>query len=300
MNLQSTSAREAERRYWPIPLLPSKTGRHLAGRLLLYPLLVAGGLLLASPLLWLISSSLQPAGRVFSIPPRWIPSVPMWGNYGEVFLQIPFLLFVRNTLTIAFFTIVGTLASASIVAFGFARLRFLFRDALFLLLLATMMIPGQVTLIPVYTLFRELGWLDSFYPLVAPAFFGGGAFYVFLLRQFFMSLPLELDDAARIDGCGTFHIYARIVLPQARPALGVIAVFTFMSCWNDFFGPLIYLNSRERFTLALGLNLLRGAYFVQWHLLMAASVMSALPCVLLYFGAQRYFIQGIVFTGIKG
>ena len=214
--------------------------------------------------------------------------------------MIPFGLYVRNTSLITAASIVGALASSSIVAFGFARLRFPGRDALFLILLATIMIPSQVTLIPTYVMFRIVGWLDSYYPLIVPAFFGGGAFNIFLLRQFFMKLPLELDDAARIDGCSTFGIFRRILLPQSRPALGVIAIFLFMGNWNDFLAPLIYLNSPDKYTLALGLNMFRGTQYTAWHLLMAASTMTAIPCMILYFLAQRYFIQGIVFTGIKG
>ena len=252
------------------------------------------------PLAWLVSSSLKQSGRIFVVPPQWIPNPIVWGNYAEVWRLIPFGLYIRNTAFVTGFSIVGGLASSAIVAFGFARLRFPGRDVLFLVLLATIMIPSQVTLIPTYVLFRIIGWLDSYYPLIVPAFFGGGAFNIFLLRQFFMKLPLELDDAARIDGCSTFGIFRRILLPQSRPALGVIAIFLFMAHWNDFFGPLIYLNSSSKYTLALGLNLFRGTQYTAWHLLMAASTMTAIPCILLYFVAQRYFIQGIVFTGIKG
>jgi len=198
------------------------------------------------------------------------------------------------------FAVTGQLLSASLVAFGFARLRFPGRDWLFLVLLSTIMIPYHVTLIPTFVLFRMLNWLDTYIPLILPYWLGGGAFYVFLLRQFYMRLPLELDDAARIDGASTLGIYWRVVLPQARPALGVVAVFTFLGHWNDFFNPLIYLNTTDKYTLALGINLFRGYQTTQWNLLMAASVMVTAPCILLYAFAQRFFIQGIVFTGLKG
>jgi ABC-type glycerol-3-phosphate transport system permease component len=194
----------------------------------------------------------------------------------------------------------GQIISASLVAFGFARLRFPGRESLFLVLLSTIMIPYQVTLIPTFILFRQLGWLDTYAPLTIPYWLGGGAFYIFLLRQFYLRLPLDLDDAARIDGASTLGIYWHVILPQSKPALGVVAVFSFMSHWNDFFNPLIYLNTTEKYTLALGINLFRGYQVTQWNLLMAASVMVSLPCIILYAVAQRYFIQGIVFTGLKG
>lgn len=293
---QSTSARQSRSTSY----LGRRSVQRGLGRILIYTLLILGAVVLMLPLAWLVSSSLKQSGRIFVVPPQWIPNPTMWSNYAEVWRMIPFGLYVRNTTFVTAFCIVGALASSSIVAFGFARLRFPGRDVLFLVLLATIMIPSQVTLIPTYVLFRIIGWLDSYYPLIVPAFFGGGAFNIFLLRQFFMKLPLELDDAARIDGCSTFGIFRRILLPQSRPALGVIAIFLFMAHWNDFFGPLIYLNSADKYTLALGLNLFRGTQYTAWHLLMAASTMTAIPCIVLYFVAQRYFIQGIVFTGIKG
>ncbi|NPV09200.1 MAG: carbohydrate ABC transporter permease [Anaerolineae bacterium] len=287
--------------YRPAPSLwARKSVQRTVGRLVLYPVLVGGAVILLLPLAWLLSSSLKPLGLIFVVPPQWIPSPIRWQNYVEVWQAIPMALFARNTITITFFAVLGTVASASIVAFGFARLRFRMRDVLFLVLLSTMMIPGQVTLIPQYILFRTLRWLNSFLPLIVPSYFGGGAFNVFLLRQFYMTLPLELDDAARIDGCSTFQIYRRIILPQSKPALGVVAIFGFMGHWNEFFAPLIYLNSTEKYTLALGLNFFRSVEYSAWHLLMAASLMTALPCIVVYFLAQRYFIQGIVFTGIKG
>ncbi|MHB0877085.1 MAG: carbohydrate ABC transporter permease [Anaerolineae bacterium] len=270
-------------------------------RAAIYLIVTGGAVVLLVPLLWLLSSSLKPTGRIFVFPPEWIPNPVEWRNYSRVWEAIPLLLFLRNTLTITFFSVLGTCLSASLVAFGFARVRFPHRDAIFLIVLSTMMIPGQVTLIPTYILFRVLKWIDTFLPLIVPAFFGGGAFNIFLMRQFYMRLPLELDDAARIDGCSSFGIYRRIVLPQSRPVLGVIAIFGFLGHWNDFFGPLIYLNSTNKYTLALGLNLLRTLKYgtTDWGVLMAASVMISLPCMFLYFVAQRYFIQGIVFTGLK-
>ncbi|NJN82737.1 MAG: carbohydrate ABC transporter permease [Caldilineaceae bacterium] len=252
------------------------------------------------PLLWLLSSSFKDSGRIFLYPPQWIPDPWRPENYIKVFEQIPFLRFYWNTIWVTGLAMAGQILAASLVAFGFARLRFPGRDLLFLILLSTIMIPYHVTLIPTFVLFRLLGWLDTYAPLILPYWLGGGAFYVFLLRQFYMRLPLDLDDAARIDGANTFGIYWRIIMPQAKPALGVVAVFTFLGHWNDFFNPLIYLNTTDKYTLALGINLFRSYQTTQWNLLMAASVMVTAPCIVLYAVAQRYFIQGIVFTGMKG
>jgi ABC-type glycerol-3-phosphate transport system permease component len=274
--------------------------RAVLRRLLVYVLILAGAVAMTIPLGWLLSSSFKDTAHIFLFPPQWIPDPWRLENYPGVFEQIPFVRFFVNTVFVTGLAMVGQIVSASLVAFGFARLRFPGRDTLFLVLLGTIMIPYHVTLIPTFVLFRGLGWLDTYAPLIIPYWLGGGAFYVFLLRQFYMRLPLDLDDAARIDGAGTFGIYWRIILPQSRPALGVVAVFTFLSHWNDFFNPLIYLNTTEKYTLALGINLFRSYQTTQWNLLMAASVMVSLPCILLYAVAQRYFIQGIVFTGMKG
>lgn len=251
------------------------------------------------PLLWLLSSSLKSTGMIFIFPPQWIPNPVRFDNFSEVFRVIPFARFTLNTIIVTGTAMFGQLLTASLVAFGFARLRFPGRDALFLVLLGTIMIPYHITLIPTFVLFRMLDWLDTWLPLIVPYWFGGGAFFIFLLRQFFMRLPLELDDAAYIDGATIFGVYWRIILPQAKPALGVVAVFSFLNHWNDFFGPLIYLNSVEKYTLAIGINLFRSFQTTEWNLLMAASVMISLPCILLYAIAQRFFIQGVVFTGLK-
>jgi ABC-type glycerol-3-phosphate transport system permease component len=258
------------------------------------------GVVLMGPLVWLISSSLKSEARIFVMPPEWIPRPIRWSNYADVFDIVPFAQGWWNSIVISAVNVIGVLVSASIVAFGFARVRFPGRDKLFMVLIATVMIPYHVTLIPTYVLFRELGWLNTFLPLTVPAWFGGGAFNIFLLRQFYMRLPLELDDAARVDGASLWRIYTDVILPQSKPALGVIAIFTFLGTWNDFFGPFIYLNSTDKYTLPLMLRLFQSTEGTQWHLLMAASVMTAIPCIALYFVAQRYFIQGVVFTGLKG
>ena len=236
---------------------------------------------------------------VFLYPPEWIPNPVIWSNYPRALTVIPFFTFLRNTLTVTGFSLIGTLLSASLAAYSFARLRWPGRDALFLVVLTTLMIPYQVTLIPRFIIFRQLGWLDTLLPLIVPWFFGGGPFNIFLLWQFFMTIPPELDDAARIDGCGFFGIYAQILLPLAKSALAAVSIFTVQARWNEFLLPLIFIHRRENFTLALGLRLFREMYYVDWTGLMAASAVVMLPVLLTFFFAQRYFIQGVVFTGVK-
>ncbi len=269
-------------------------------RIPLYLVLIAGAVLLGLPLAWLVSSSLKSNAMIFAYPPQWIPDPIEWQNFLIVWQKVPFGLYTLNTLHIVFFAVLGGTLSSAFVAFGFARLRFPGRDVLFLILLGTMMIPFHVTLIPTFVLYKFLKWLDTFKPFTWVPWFGGSAFSVFLIRQFFMTLPLELDDAARIDGCNSFDIFWRIILPQAKPALGVVAIFGFMGNWNGFILPLIFLQSPSKYPLALGINALRSAQFnTKWHLLMAASLMMCLPCIILYFVAQRYFVQGIVFSGVE-
>jgi ABC-type glycerol-3-phosphate transport system permease component len=253
----------------------------------------------------MLSTSLKEPGDVLKYPPQWIPNPVRWRNYVEAVTQpyAPFGVFLKNTLIKTFFGMLGQLLSASLVAFSFARLRWTGRDVLFLIVLATLMLPYQVTLIPVFILMRTLGWVDTLLPLIVPFYFGGGAFYIFLFRQFMMTIPVELDDAAKIDGCGFLGLYTRIILPLSRPVLITASIFAFLAHWNDFIGPLIYLNSTENYTLSLGLRILQGygGYGIQrWHLLMAASLMVLAPILIMFFVAQRYFIQGVVVSGVKG
>ena len=259
-----------------------------------------------APLLWMAGSSLKPEGEVWTYPPTFLPKGWnfQWGNYPYAMENFPFVRSLANTLLVVVGVMVGRLLSASLVAYGFARVRFPFRNALFVVLLSTMMIPYHITLIPQYLIFRDLGWIDSFKPLVVPSFFGD-AFYIFLLRQFFMSIPRDYDDAARIDGCGTFAIFWRILLPLLTPALGTVAIFTFMGTWSDFMAPLVYLNSSEKQTMAIAYMLWqRGpqhlGYRHNWNHVMALGVAITIPPMLVFFFAQRYFIQGVVATGIKG
>ena len=264
-------------------------------------LIVVGGAVLLIPLIWMVSTSLKTNAEAFLFPPRWLPKRFLWQNYIEAVTSIKFFLYLRNTIIITTASMAGQVISASLVGFGFARLRARGREFLFIVLLATMMLPGQVTLVPVYLMFKKLGWLNTFLPLIVPAWLGGGAFSVFLLRQFFSTLPIELDDAARIDGCGLFAIFWRILLPLTKPALATVAIFAFFGNWNDFMGPLIFLSKGNLYTLALGLQFYVTAHGqVKWNLMMAATFLSVLPLLIVFFSAQRTFIQGVALTGIKG
>jgi multiple sugar transport system permease protein len=213
---------------------------------------------------------------------------------------MPFHLFLKNTLIVAGLCVVGQTLSAASVAFAFARLHFPFREPLFLLVLATMMLPPQVTMIPQFILFTIPGWVDSLKPLIIPAFFGGGAFYIFILRQFFLTIPKELEEAARLDGCNTFQVFLHVALPSSRPALATVALFSFIAHWNDFLNPLIYTQSLEKKTLAVGLNAFKDMHGTEYHLLMAAAVTVLLPILIIFFFTQRYFTEGVVMSGVKG
>lgn len=279
---------------------PKRFLSNAAQQILVYGLLLILGTAILLPFLWTLSSSLKTTGAGIKFPPVFIPETFIWDNYPKVFRMIPFMTFFRNSAFVAGVAVIGELLSASMVAYSFARLRFPGRNILFMLVLATMMIPFPVTMVPTFILFRLLDWVGTFLPLILPPFFGP-AFSIFLLRQFFLTINPELDEAAKVDGANEWTIYWRIILPLSKPALATIAIFSFMANWNDFMGPLIYLNNSEMYTLALGVNYLRafrggGDLAVQ----MAASVMFMAPCIVLYFIAQRNIVQGIVTTGLKG
>ncbi len=269
--------------------------------------LIAMSLIFIFPLAWLVSTSLKPIGETMQQPPTWIPSHVQWHNYRDAFMYgsdqlgyIPFLLYGRNTLILCVLGVAGTVVSNALVAYSFARLRWPGRDLAFAITLATMMIPFPVIMVPIYGLFRNLGWIGTFRPLWVPAWFGS-AFNIFLLRQFFRTLPFELSEAARIDGCSEWAIFRQVILPLSKPALSVVALFYFMQTWNDFLGPLIYLIDQRTFTLSLGLQFYQSQHGgTQWNLLMAASTIVIAPVLILFFFTQKQFIQGIAVTGLKG
>ena len=269
-------------------------------RITIYLLLFTVAAVLMMPFVWMVSTSLKGNEEIFTIPPTWIPKQPRWQNYADVFDRIPFLLYLRNTTLITLMTIVGTVLSSSMVAYAFACLRWPGRDRAFIFVLATMMIPLHVIMVPLFVIFKELHWLNTYKPLIVPAFLGGGAFNIFLLRQFFLSIPKELFDAARIDGCSELRVYREIALPLARPALVTVALLTFMFAWNDFMGPLIYLTDASKNTLAVGLALFVGQHGTDWAVLMAASVLMMIPMVIIFVMFQRYFVQSFITSGMKG
>jgi len=263
-------------------------------------ILIVAGIAFLAPFAWMISTSLKPLNETMALPPRWIPSIPQWHNYPDAIRGMGyFWRYAANTFFLCVMNVIGTVASSALAAYGFSRIEWRGRDKLFLVLLATMMIPFPVIMVPVYSLFRHLGWIGTFRPLWVPSFFAG-AFNVFLLRQFFLGLPADISEAARIDGCSEFQIFLRIILPLCKPALLVVALFQFMFTWNDFLGPLIYLARQKDFTLALGLQSFQSQNGgTEWHYLMAASTMVVLPVVVLFFFTQRSFIEGIAATGGK-
>ena len=266
----------------------------------IHVILLCGSLVFLFPLIWMISTSLKPIEQTMVMPPQWIPKPVQFKNYLDAVRYIPFFTYAANTLIICLLGTLGMVVSSSLVAYGFSRIEWKGRNVVFIVVLATMMIPFPVTMIPLYSVFRKLHWVGTLRPLWVPAWFSA-AFYVFLLRQFFMTIPRELSDAARIDGCSEFGIYWRIVLPLARPALAVVALFHFLYSWNDFMGPLIYLIDQKTFTLALGLQFYQSQHGgTQWNMLMAASTLVVLPIIVLFFFTQKTFIRGITMTGIKG
>ena len=280
---------------------PRIVPRKLLGSGAVWALLLLASALYLVPWAWLVSSSLKAPQQIVKLPPTWIPDPVMWGNYIGGVTRIKFFLYLRNTLIISSVTVVGTLISCSLVAYGIALIDWPLRGPLFVLILATMMVPFQVTMIPLYVLFSKIHWINTFYPLTVPAFLGN-AFFIFLLRQFFMTLPGELLDAARLDGCSSFGIYRRIAMPLAKPAIATLVAFSFIWTYNDFQGPLIYLIDNKLWTLALGLRGFAsqyGDFTNNLGALMAASTLYTLPMIVLFFVAQKALIQGIVTSGFK-
>ncbi len=264
----------------------------------LHLLLIAGSILMLVPFFWMVATSLKEPGDVFIYPPQWIPQPIQWENYQETVTVMPFGRFYLNSAIQALSVTALQLLTASLAAYAFARLRFKGRDLLFLLYLATMMIPFPVTMIPNFIVLRYLKWIDSFQALILPPAFS--AFSTFLLRQYFMSIPVEMDDAARVDGASSFRIWWQIILPLSGPALATLAIFTFLGQWNSFLWPLIVTNSEEMWTLPVGLATFQSQYSVQWHLLMAGSVIAVLPILVIYIVGQKWFVRGITLTGMGG
>jgi multiple sugar transport system permease protein len=283
----------ARKRKWNRAVLTRKGSAYLV--------LVGLSIPFGFPLIWSIATSLQSLEGVYSESMITIPTDPQWDNYIKVFHTLPLAQFLLNTVYITFGAILGELLSAPLVAFAFARLRFPFRDTLFVIMLSTLMLPPIVPMIPTYIMFSKLGWTDTYIPLILPGWLGGSVFSIFIFRQFFKTIPLDLEDAAKIDGCSTFGIYLRIFLPLAFPALVTIGVLSFVARWNDFTSPLIYLQTIDKFPIALGIMMMKDAYTaVAPHYLMAASVISLIPLLILFFAIQRVFVEGIILSGIKG
>ncbi|MCY3657489.1 MAG: carbohydrate ABC transporter permease [Caldilineaceae bacterium] len=280
--------------------VPERNWGPILHKVFVYTCLVVGTVVIMIPFFWMITTSLKKSGTEFTFPIEWLPNPPRWKNYVDGWTVLPFNRWAVNSVRISALAIAGSVISSAIVGFGFGRIRFPGRDALFLLVLATMMLPFPSVIVPLFLLFKRIGWIDTILPLTVPTFFGANAFFIFLLRQFFRTLPLDLDDAARVDGCNTFHVFLRICLPLIRPALGIIFVFSFMHNWNDFLGPLIFLSHTTKYTLALGLRYFQSQYRVEWALMMAVSLIILTPNIVLFFLAQKYYIQGIVVSGVKG
>ncbi|MGP0586671.1 carbohydrate ABC transporter permease [Paenibacillus timonensis] len=265
-----------------------------------YFVLILISILFMTPFVWLLRSALMDLSQIFIMPPEWIPKPFHWDNFKRALTILPFGRFFVNTLIIVVSVLIGTVLTSTISAFGFSRIQWKGRNVVFAILLSSMMLPSAVTMIPSFIGWKWLGFYDTFYPLTLPAFLGGGMFNIFLLRQFYMGIPKDFDEAAVVDGASYFQIYYRIILPLSRSAVIVVALFTFLGAWNDFMGPLIYLKSDSNYTLALGLQMFQGTYSAQWDLLMAASAVVVLPCVIVFLVGQRYFLEGITLTGLKG
>jgi multiple sugar transport system permease protein len=264
-----------------------------------YITLILGSIFMIMPFIWLLRSSLMDTAQIFTFPPEWVPDPFQWSNYPEALTAVPFFRYFLNTLFIVVFVIAGTLLTCSMAAYSFARLKWRGKKIAFYLLLSTMMLPYAVTLIPTFMIWNWLGLVNTTAPLIVPAWFGASAFNIFLLRQFFMGIPGEIEEAALIDGASYLQIFFKIMLPLSKPALAVVAIFTFMATWNDFLGPLIYLNDPDKYTLAVGLAQFKGTFSSQWNYLMAASLVVIIPVIVLFFSCQKYFVKGITLTGMK-
>lgn len=280
-------------------ILTRKRVKQIGREVLAHAALIPIAFIFLLPFLWMLSTSLKTDEQLYAYPPVWIPNPFNWANYPNTVTYVPFFVYLRNTMTIAIVATIGELLSCSLVAYSLSRIPWAGRNILFIATVATLMIPFQVTLIPLFLVFKNLGWVGDFRPLIVPHFFGS-ALYIFLLRQFFMTIPMELSEAARIDGASEFRIYWAIILPLAKAALATVAIFEFIARWRDYLGPLIYISDEKLYTLSLGLHRYSSQYGREWGLLMAASVLITLPIILLFFFLQKTFVQGVALTGIKG
>ena len=286
------------------PLISAQSRKN-AARWLTYGLLLLSGLLFCFPFFWTISTSLKTGQETVLVPPTFLPEVAQWHNYVTVWTTQPMAVWIRNSAIIIVASLPGALITSTLVSYAFARFEFPGRGFLFMILLSTLMLPYEVTLIPQYIIYQKyFGWIDTFWPLIIPSWAGGGAFTIFLMRQFLLSIPRDLDDAARVDGANSFQILWSILVPLCRPALATVAILQFLSQWNDFLGPFVYLSSPQHFTMSLGLRFFQTLPETvgepKTHLLMAATMIMAAPAIALFFAFQRYFVRGIVMTGIKG
>jgi multiple sugar transport system permease protein len=276
---------------------PSIWGLLIKG--LAYFLLALTAISMIFPFYWMVATSLKTEARVFAFPPEWLPYPPIFDSYHYLFTRLPFERYVFNSVKVSTLWTTGVILSSSLAAYAFARVKFRGRDVLFIVTLAALMIPGQVTMIPLYIVMTRIGWVDTHLPLYVPAFFGS-AFGIFLMRQYFMTIPQELNDAARIDGCSHFGIYWRIMMPLSKAVVATLALLSFMTSWNDLLGPVIYLHSEELFTLPLALTRFRGQYYTQWANMMAGATISVVPILLVFLFTQQYFVRGVVLSGLKG
>lgn len=305
MHSASTRPRSSAPPSSPPGPAPARRGRRagfrvFGARLSRHAALIALSAMFALPLVWMVGTSFKTAGQALQLPVAWWPRPFMWSNYPDLFASLPYLRFFWNTFLYAAVTIAGVLISSSLVAYGFSRLRWPGRDAVFFVMLMTLILPFACTLIPLFVMYKNFGWIGTYLPLEVPTFFGSSVFSTFLLRQFFMTIPQALSEAARIDGASEFYIYSRIILPLAKPALASVILFQFVYCWNDYLGPLVYLSDQGSYPLSLGLALILGDYTTNWGWVMAGATAATAPIVILFFLTQRTFIQGITLTGQKG
>ncbi len=271
----------------------------IVGKFLAYGALLLTAITMVFPFYWMVATSLKSEARVFAFPPDWIPSPAILSNYTYILTELPFGRYIFNSVKVSSLWTLGIILSSSLAAYAFARVRFWGREVLFVITLGALMIPGQITMIPLYVVMTRIGWVDTHLPLIVPAYFGS-AFGIFLMRQYFMTIPQELNDAAKIDGCSHFGIYWRIMMPLAKAVIATLALLSFMGSWNDLLGPVIYLFDEKLFTLPLALTRFRGMYYTQWANMMAGATVTLLPILIVFLFTQQYFVRGVVLSGLKG